>query len=101
DSILLSLGLPTESSLAHNHRAFYEYLMKLRLAGKTCVVLFDEAQGFSRDTLEAIRMLSNFETESEKLVQIVLCGQPQLAETLSQPACEQLRQRLNVVARLE
>jgi type II secretory pathway predicted ATPase ExeA len=101
DAILLSLGLPTQSSLAQDHRTFYEYLMKLRLAGKTCVVLFDEAQGFNRDTLEAIRMLSNFETESEKLVQIVLCGQPQLAETISQPGCEQLRQRLNVVARLE
>src|SRR5580704_13616601 len=101
DSILVSLGLPAAPSPAQSHRVFYEYLTKLHLSGKTCVIMFDEAQGFKHDTLEAIRMLSNFETPSEKLVQIVLSGQPQLAEALRQPDCEQLRQRLNVVARLE
>ena len=61
----------------------------------------DEAQDLNRDTLEAIRMLSNFETPSEKLVQIVLAGQPRLGETLQRPDCEQIRQRVNVVARVE
>jgi len=101
DSILLSLGLGTSSSIAQRHRMFYEYLMELRLSGKTCALIFDEAQDFDLRTLEAIRMLSNFETASEKLVQIVLSGQPRLGETLAQPECEQLRQRINVVARLE
>lgn len=63
-------------------------------------VVLDEAQDLNRDTLEAIRMLSNFETPAEKLVQIVLAGQPRLADTLKQPDCEQIRQRLNVIARL-
>ena len=95
------MGLAPGTSQAHDHRIFYEYLMKLRLAGKTCVVVFDEAQDLNREMLEGIRMLSNFETPSEKLVQIVLSGQPRLADTLAQPDCEQLRQRLNVVARLQ
>jgi type II secretory pathway predicted ATPase ExeA len=101
DSILLSLGLSAGPSLAQNCRLFYEYLVKLRLSGRTCVVVIDEAQDLDRDTLEAIRLLSNFETPTEKLLQIVLAGQPRLAETLGQPECEQLRQRLNLVARLQ
>ena len=101
ESILLSLGLPAGPFLAQSHRVFYEYLIKLRLSGKTCVVLLDEAQDLDLSTLEAIRMLSNFETPSEKLLQIVLAGQPRLAETLKQPECEQLQQRMNVIARLE
>ena len=100
-SILQSLGLTPGTSQAHEHRIFYEYLMKLRLARKTCVVVFDEAQDLNREMLEGIRMLSNFETPYEKLVQIVLAGQPRLADTLAQPDCEQFRQRLNVVARLQ
>ena len=53
------------------------------------------------DTLEAIRMLSNFETPAGKLVQIVLAGQPRLAESLKQPDCEQIRQRFYAIGRLE
>jgi type II secretory pathway predicted ATPase ExeA len=100
DSILLSLGLPVGLSLAQTHRGFYEHLIKLRTAGKTCVIVFDEAQNINHDTLEAVRMLSNFETPSEKMIQIVLAGQPQIAETLGQSQFEQLRQRMNSVARL-
>jgi type II secretory pathway predicted ATPase ExeA len=101
DSILASLGLEPAASPAANHKLFYQYLLKTHSAGKTVVVIFDEAQDLSRDTLEAIRMLSNFETPDGKLVQIVLAGQPRLAETLKQPDCEQIRQRLGSIARLE
>lgn len=100
ESILISLGLESTPSPAQNYRRFYEYLTETHRTGKTCVVIFDEAQDLNRDTLEAIRMLSNFETPAEKLVQIVLAGQPRLAETLKQPDCEQIRQRLNMIARL-
>jgi general secretion pathway protein A len=100
ESILLSLGLTATGSLAQDHRLFYKFLIDTRQAGKTCVVIFDEAQDLSLDTLETIRMLSNFETPTEKLVQIVLAGQPRLASTLAKPECEQIRQRLNVIARL-
>jgi type II secretory pathway predicted ATPase ExeA len=101
ESILTSLGLDASPSLARNHRLFYEYLIKTQRTGKTCVVVFDEAQNLNRGTLEAIRMLSNFETSSAKLVQIVLAGQPPLAGALRRPDYEQIRQRLNVIARLQ
>src|SRR5271170_190258 len=100
EAVLVSLGLEPTPSAAQNHRLFYEYLMKIRRAGKTCVVVFDETQDLNRDTLDAIRMLSNFETATEKLVQIVVAGQPRLSETLKQPDCEQIRQRFSAVARL-
>ena len=47
--------------------------------GKTCVVIFDEAQHLDAESLETIRMLSNFETPRQKLIQFVLSGQPALA----------------------
>ena len=101
ESILTSLGLDITPSLAQNHRLFYQFLMTTQRAGKTCVVVVDEAQNLNRDTLEAIRMLSNFETPAGKLVQFVMSGQPPLVETLRRPDCEQLRQRMNVIARLK
>jgi type II secretory pathway predicted ATPase ExeA len=101
DAILASLGLESAASPAANHKLFYQYLLKTHSAGKTVVVVFDEAQDLNRDTLEAIRMLSNFETPEGKLVQIILAGQPRLAETLKQPDCEQIRQRFSAIARLE
>jgi general secretion pathway protein A len=97
EAILAAFGLEPAGSSAANHRLFYNFLIKSRQAGKNCIVILDEAQDLDRDTLEAIRMLSNFETPDGKLVQIVLAGQPRLAETLKQPDCEQLRQRLNAV----
>jgi general secretion pathway protein A len=100
EAILEGLGLESVASASGNHRVFYNYLVETHGSGKTCVVILDEAQDLNRDTLEAIRMLSNFETPTGKLLQIVLAGQPRLAETLKQPDCEQIRQRLNAVVRL-
>src|SRR5690242_11550818 len=100
-SILVALGLEPAPSPAANQRLFYEHLLKTHRSGKTCVVILDEAQDLDRDTLEAIRLLSNFETPTEKLVQIVLAGQPRIAETLRRPDCEQIRQRIGSIARLE
>jgi len=99
-SLLECMGLQPAASAAANHRLFYEYLLMTQGAGKMCVAIFDEAQDLDRDTLEAIRMLSNFENSKGKLVQIVLGGQPRLAETLKRPDCEQIRQRINAIARL-
>ena len=100
ESILLSFGLDATTSSSQNHRSFYEFLTRSHKAGKTCVLVFDEAQELDRGTLEAIRMLSNFETPTQKLVQIILAGQPRLAETLKQPECKQIRERLSGIARL-
>ena len=64
-----------------------------------CVIVVDEAQNLSWELLEEIRLLSNLETSSEKLVQIVLSGQPELEEMLLNPKIRQLRQRVSLWAR--
>ncbi len=73
-----------------------EFLLGNFAAGKTTVLLIDEAQNLSRGVLEQIRMLSNLETETEKLIQIILIGQPELANTLMLPALRQLNERITV-----
>jgi type II secretory pathway predicted ATPase ExeA len=61
-----------------------------------CVIVVDEAQNLSWELMEEIRLLTNLETSSEKLVQIVLSGQPELEEKLRNPAVRQLRQRVSL-----
>src|SRR5580700_10720180 len=63
---------------------------------ETCVVVVDEAQNLSWELLEEIRLLTNLETSSEKLLQIVLSGQPELEERLRNPSVRQLRQRISI-----
>src|SRR5665213_408330 len=63
---------------------------------ETCVVVVDEAQNLSWELLEEIRLLTNLETSSEKLLQIVLSGQPELEEKLRNPCVRQLRQRISL-----
>ena len=64
-------------------------------------MFIDEAQNLRDSALETVRLLSNFETTRSKLMQIVLAGQPQLAETLTRPNLVQLRQRVSIVSRLQ
>ena len=66
---------------------------------ETCVIIVDEAQNLEWELLEEIRLLTNLETSSEKLVQIVLSGQPELEEKLRAPDVRQLRQRIALWAR--
>lgn len=73
-----------------------EFLLKNYAAGKSAVLLIDEAQNLSHSVLEQIRMLSNLETETEKLIQIILIGQPELNNTLMLPALRQLNERITV-----
>jgi general secretion pathway protein A len=61
-----------------------------------CVIVVDEAQNLSWELLEEIRLLTNLETSSEKLLQIVLSGQPELEERLRNPSVRQLRQRISI-----
>ncbi len=67
----------------------------------TCVVVVDEAQNLSWELLEEIRLLTNLETSSEKLLQIVLSGQPELEEKLRHPSVRQLRQRVALWCRTQ
>ncbi len=64
--------------------------------GLNVVLIIDEAQDLKPASLEQIRLLSNLETDSHKLLQIVLVGQPELKQTLSNPSLRQLRQRISV-----
>lgn len=66
---------------------------------KLCVIVIDEAQNLSLDLLEEIRLLTNLETSSEKLLQIVLSGQPELEDMLCKPIVRQLRQRISLWSR--
>jgi len=68
-------------------------------AGELCAIVVDEAQNLSWELLEEIRLLTNLETSSEKLVQIILSGQPELEEKLRDPSVRQLRQRISLWCR--
>jgi len=76
------------------------FLDQLRRGGTTAL-LIDEAQNLKDDTLEDLRLLSNLETNAEKLLQIILVGQPELDEKLSRPSLRQLRQRIGVQIRID
>lgn len=73
-----------------------QFLLEEAQLGHNIVLVIDEAQNLSLRLLEQIRMLSNLETDKQKLIQIILVGQPQLREKLALPALEQLRQRIGV-----
>ena len=72
------------------------FLMKNFAAGKNAILLIDEAQNLSHGVLEQIRMLSNLETVREKLIQIILLGQPELRRLLALPSLRQLNERITV-----
>jgi general secretion pathway protein A len=73
-----------------------KFLLDQLSQGNNTVLIIDEAQNMRLSTLETIRMLSNLETEKEKLLQIVLVGQPQLKDKLNSPELVQLKQRIAV-----
>jgi len=77
-----------------------KFLFEQKEKGKTVVIIIDECQSLSFEVLEQLRMLSNLETEKEKLLQIVLIGQPEFLEKLSSYELRQLNQRITVRAHL-
>lgn len=96
----------TDFGIQHDSRAksqillrLYNWLLDRYRAGETAVLIVDEAQNLSDEVLEEIRMLTNLETFTEKLLQIVLVGQPELEQKLKQPQLRQLRQRLTLRAK--
>lgn len=76
--------------------ALNKFLLKVAARGGNAIVIFDEAQNLSTRSLEMIRLLSNLETDKEKLLQIILVGQPELKEKLTLPELRQLNQRIVV-----
>ncbi len=83
------------------HRALNQALLEEMLRGRRFVLIVDEAQNLQEPVLETIRLLSDFETTHSKLIQIILAGQPQLADTLMKPSLVQLRQRIAVLSNLK
>jgi general secretion pathway protein A len=77
-----------------------QFLLAQLVLGKSCVAIFDEAQHLSTEFLEQIRVLSNLETDQEKLLQIVLVGQPELLDKIRTPGMAQLDQRVSIRCRL-
>jgi AAA domain len=71
-----------------------EFLLESYRKGRNCALIIDEAQNLSAEVLESIRLLSNFETSKDKLLQILLVGQPELAVRLNSPELRQLKQRV-------
>jgi len=78
------------------HQALNEFLLQENSAGRTVVLVIDEAQNLSPQVLEQVRLISNLETTREKLIQIVLVGQPELKALLARDELRQLRQRITV-----
>ncbi|MDT8408626.1 MAG: AAA family ATPase [Wenzhouxiangellaceae bacterium] len=75
-------------------QALNQRLLEIHAAGERAVLIIDEAQNMSRETLEQVRLLTNLETATDKLLQIILLGQPELRELLSRPSLRQLAQRI-------
>src|ERR1700729_863240 len=100
DFMMADFGIPgdTKSKSAVLQR-LYNWLLDRYRAGETAVLIIDESQNLSDEVLEEIRMLTNLETFTEKLLQIVLVGQPELEQRLKTPQLRQLRQRLTLRAK--
>lgn len=73
-----------------------EFLLAKSREGTNVALVIDEAQDLSPQVMEQVRLLSNLETDQHKLIQIVMCGQPELEKRLSRPDLRQLRQRITV-----
>jgi general secretion pathway protein A len=100
DYMMADFGIPCETkSKSQILQRLYNWLLDRYRAGETAVLIVDEAQNLTDEVLEEIRMLTNLETFTEKLLQIVLVGQPELEAKLKQPQLRQLRQRLTLRAK--
>jgi general secretion pathway protein A len=79
-----------------NYEILNDFLLEKVAEKKDVVLVIDEAQDLTPSLLEQVRLLSNLETDNQKLIQIVLMGQPELREMLDEPSLRQLRQRITV-----
>jgi type II secretory pathway predicted ATPase ExeA len=94
--IAVSGALTKPQALVHLER----FLQGVSSRGHRAILLLDEAQNLDRELLEEIRLLSNLETQGDKMLQVFLVGQPELEAKLARPELRQLRQRITVSYRL-
>jgi general secretion pathway protein A len=100
--ICVDLGLEVEGKgYLGKIQLLNNFLLSILQKGGTGILLVDEAQNLGESVLENLRLLSNIETATEKLLQIVLVGQPELEKKLAQPNLRQLKQRVAVQCRLD
>ena len=97
----LQLKLAPEATVQQLYQALFAELVRLKENSTPVVVLIDEAQAMSHRSLEAIRLLSNLETEKEKLLHIIFFAQPEFEQRLAQPQLRQLRQRISFSYQLQ
>ena len=97
------LGIKVPYNQGHDQvmRLITDRLLQLAADDRRPVLVIDEAQALPTPTLEAVRLLTNIETEHRKLLQVVLFGQPELDRRLAQPSLRQLRQRITFSHRLQ
>lgn len=102
DALLLKLQVECSSHLKSRQlMALERTLLQRHAEGRRTVLIVDEAQRLSLELLEEIRLLLNIETAHEKLLNIIMSGQPELAEILGQPEMRQLKQRISCVCKLQ
>jgi general secretion pathway protein A len=89
-------GIEHQASPPELHAGLNAFLLQENAAGRTVILVIDEAQNLAVDVLEQVRLLSNLETETDKLIQIVLVGQPELGDLLEKKELRQLSQRITV-----
>lgn len=102
-AVAMELGIATARGTTDQHELAYQLeqrLLEINRSGRTVVLLLDEAQALPLDSLETLRLMSNLETESRKLMHLVLFGQPELDERLATKELRQLRQRIGFAYRL-
>lgn len=100
-SIVDDFGIePKQRNKQGYFNALNKFLLETSEEGKAAVLVIDEAQNLNPKTLEQIRLLSNLETEKQKLIQIILIGQPELRRTLLKDSLTQLRQRITLLYHL-
>ena len=96
----LRIALPRDAEQHHLLKELTRGLLHFARQGKTVVLCLDEAQAMPVETLEALRLLTNLETEKRKLLQVILFGQPELDQKLEGESVRQLRQRITFQYRL-
>ncbi len=100
DFMMADFGISCDSTLkSRTLMKLNEWLLNQYQSGNRAVLIVDEAQNLSADMLEEIRLLTNLETASAKLLQIVLAGQPELEDKVNDPQLRQLRQRITLWAK--